>query len=1079
MRVIKWLLVVLLLVMALLAGGVVWVLFSQSGRDWLVAQVNGVTSQLETPIVLGRLEGNPLQDARLQSLTVGDAQGVWLTVDAVRLVWSPLAMLGSGRPFTLLEVAKVDMARMPVPVAPSEVVDDERATPADILSYLRFVPMDLRIADIQLDEPVAGRAYRLAAEIASEGRDQHVRVTTLEGPTTQASGKISLNALDDIAADISLQEMPRGLMGALLKLPQTASISATLAGALQGENVQVDRLDVKAGTLRVQGEGEGFLNGERVSASVVLKVRDLSEFSGLSGMALKGKADARILAQGGMDGVRFAGVVSDTTIDVSGTRVTGLKADVSGTVALREAWPFAVRGTVAGEVSGVGEGVYPVVLQADVSGTREALGVQGRGRMVRGNERVDMSLGAVAVVSPLTVNGAVEMAWEQGKTRFEGQVAGALDPVRAELKTLNVKGPGTLVSGSGVVDMQTYLVDGGATVNIADLGALVKLFGIDLKGRIDANVRAKPVNELQTADANIRIFEVIYGGKRAVLRKPAELAWDGRTGRLSPFVLDFAGGSVQAEGRMSEDLVAASLTLRGIDVGMLAGTDDFGGLIDFTANVSGRPQAPIVVANGNFGGKLGEIPLASDMAATWRGGQVALNANVKSGELSAAAEATVQGGLSLLPFEVGVGPDSALRGRVTADIDLEVFNPLLWNSRSQIEGRVSGSVVLGGVLATPTAEGRFVLRDGEYLQSTSGLCLKNIGAEIVANRDVVEVRNLRSTDGEGGSLNGSGRFGLQGDYALATDLKLDNLRLFCGGLASGNVDGTLGVNGVLGDHTVRGNIVVGPLNVRIPGASRQVDIPSVEVERVSTRTQTSLPVITRLAIVLDAPQEIFVRGRGLDAEFGGRLEVGGTATAPLIHGSLSALRGRYTLLDRSLNLADSNVMFEGPVPPSPYLAIKATTTAQGTAITLNVTGNAAKPQISLSSTPSLPQDEVLALLLFGRKLSNISAFEALKLAQATRVMAGLDSGEPGILDRARETLGVDTLDIGSGEEGTGVTVTTGKYLTDDVYISFQQGAEPEDRLFKTELELRQDVTGNTTVDGAGNQSIGIEWKRDY
>lgn len=167
------------------------------------------------------------------------------------------------------------------------------------------------------------------------------------------------------------------------------------------------------------------------------------------------------------------------------------------------------------------------------------------------------------------------------------------------------------------------------------------------------------------------------------------------------------------------------------------------------------------------------------------------------------------------------------------------------------------------------------------------------------------------------------------------------------------------------------------------------------------------------------------------------------------------------------------------MPPSPYLAVKATTTAQGTEITLNVTGTAAKPQLALTSNPSLPQDEVLALLLFGRKLANISPFEAIKLAQATRVLAGLDGGEPGILDKARQTLGVDTLDIGSGGDDGDVTVTTGKYLTDDVYVSVEQGAEPEDRLLKTEVELTPSISGNTTVDGVGNQSIGIEWKRDY
>lgn len=1078
MRILKWLLLVLLAVVGLTVMGVCWTLFTQGGRDWLVGQVNGVTRALATPVVLGRLEGNPLRDARLASLTVGDAQGIWLTVEGIRLVWKPLALLGVERPFDILDVAKIVVARLPVSTEEEPVADED--APVDVLGYMRYVPVELRLADVQVDAPVTGRPHRLAAGIVSEGGIQQISVTTLEGPVTTVSGAVVVKAMDDVTVDVRGSEAARGLVGGLLKLPAGVGISATLTGAMQGEQVRLDVLDVQAGQTHVWGHGEGTRNGDVVSGSVVLAAKDLRELQGVSGVALRGKAHVRAVVDGGLGGLGVKLQVSDTTLAVSETRVTRMDADVSGTVNVRDAvLPFAVRGVVSGTLSGVGVGSYPFGLVADVSGTKDALGVQGKGQMRRGNERADVVVGAAVVVSPLAVNGTLDAVWVQGQNRFAGTVAGALDPVQARLQKLSLTGPGTLVSGSGVVHLQDYTVNGGAVVQVADLAALANLAGVDVQGKIDANVAARAANGVQTARADVKRFEVIYGGKRAVLRNSSRLDWDGKVGSLSPFVLEIAGGTVSAQGRMSEQMVAGTLVVEGLDISELVDSDDVGGKVDLWADIGGKPAVPVVSVDGKFDGKLGEIPLAVTAAGAWRGGQVALKMNAKSGELTAEADVSVQGRLSLIPFEVGVGPGSALRGRVTADVDLAVFNPLLWSSRQQVGGRVSGSVALGGTLGVPTADGRFVLVGGSYAQSTSGVCLKNVGAEIVANHDVVEVRDLQSADGEGGTLAGNARFGLQGSHALQAQVGLRRLKLFCGGLASGQVDGDVGMSGVLADHTVRGNVLVGPLNVRVPGASRQVDIPQVDVERVTTKEKVSLPVITRLDVVLDAPQKIFVRGRGLDAEFGGKLNVTGTASEPQLHGSLSALRGKYTLLDRTLDLADSRVRFEGAVPPSPYLAIKATTRAQGTDITLNVMGTAVKPQITLSSSPALPQDEVLALLLFGRQLANISAFEALKLAQATRVLAGLDSGEPTILDRARETLGLDTLDIGSGEEAGDVTVTTGKYLTDDVYLSVQQGAEPEDRLFKTEIELTPSVTGNTTVDGTGNQSIGVEWKRDY
>lgn len=78
----------------------------------------------------------------------------------------------------------------------------------------------------------------------------------------------------------------------------------------------------------------------------------------------------------------------------------------------------------------------------------------------------------------------------------------------------------------------------------------------------------------------------------------------------------------------------------------------------------------------------------------------------------------------------------------------------------------------------------------------------------------------------------------------------------------------------------------------------------------------------------------------------------------------------------------------------------------------------------------------------------------------------------------RNTLGLDTLDVGTDDENN-VSVTTGKYITDRVFVGVTQGATPEDREIVTEIELTPSVSGTTSVDGVGNQSVGAQWKRDY
>lgn len=1081
MKIFTYLLWLFLLLVVLAVGFVLWLLFVQSGRDFLVRQVNGYTSQLATPVVLGRIEGNVFRDFTLDSLTVADGYGVWLTVDKARLVWTPLALLDGTRPFERLDVAKVGMVRLPSIITPQvEETPEEHAV--NPLEYLVYVPKELVVEDAVVEAAVTGMRHRLRAEISSLGVTQGVSVSTLEGPVTSVSGTVTLGKVDAVSVDMVVQEAPKGLLGGLLKLPGDAGISATLVGGLEQQMVRVALADVTAGQSRMVVRGEGTLDGDGVSGTVSVRSGDLSEWQRLTGMPLRGAVQAAADVRGNLGALGLNVLVSETSVWVSGTGVTGLGGHVSGTVNVKDAvLPFAADVAAHGNLNGVAEGVYPLTVAATANGTQAVFDVSGTAAMARKGERADVRVGAHVEVSPLAVAGTVDGRWVKGRTTFTANGKGSGNLVKVVLDALRIEGPGTVVSASGVVDMDKLVADGSALVKVRDLGAVAGMVGVNLKGSVDANVVAKNVNGVQQADAAVQAFHVDYAPYRAVLKQPARLVWDGTTGSLSPFVLETMGGTVRAQGRLSEARVDAMVDVRGVDVRQLLDNDVVEGVLNVSVRATGNPAAPVVTADGSMDGKSGAYPLSMKAQGDWRGERLSLKVSSKSGDITGADATVVLGGkLSLLPFEMGIGPASTLRGNVSLNTDLKMLNPLLWTSRQVVEGHVNGQATLGGTLDAPQVNGRFVLANGRYDQSTSGVCLRGVAAEVIASRDLVEIKSLTSQDKDKGLLQGSGRLSLQGDMPLAANIDLQDLQLFCGGLATGKVSGKVGVQGLLYDHTVRGDLLVGPLAVQLPGASRDTDIPQLEVVRVKADDgKESRPVLTHLDINVDAPQQVYVRGRGMDAEFGGKIAVSGLATDPVLRGDLTALRGRFTLLDRVLQLADTKVHFEGPMPPSPYLDVKATTTAQGTTINLTVTGSAMKPVLGLTSDPALPQDEVLALLLFGRRLSNISPFEALKLAQATRVLAGLDGGEPTILEKARRTLGVDTLDIGTGQEAGDVTVTTGKYLTDKVYLSVQQGVEPEDREFKTELELTPSVNGNTTVDGEGNQSFGLEWKKDY
>ena len=90
-------------------------------------------------------------------------------------------------------------------------------------------------------------------------------------------------------------------------------------------------------------------------------------------------------------------------------------------------------------------------------------------------------------------------------------------------------------------------------------------------------------------------------------------------------------------------------------------------------------------------------------------------------------------------------------------------------------------------------------------------------------------------------------------------------------------------------------------------------------------------------------------------------------------------------------------------------------------------GRSFSPSITFTSTPTLPQEELLARLLFGTSVLELSAAEAIQLSSA---VAGLQNGGLDPINAIRKAVGLDRLRFVSANaatgQGTGIAV--GKYI---------------------------------------------------
>jgi translocation and assembly module TamB len=235
-----------------------------------------------------------------------------------------------------------------------------------------------------------------------------------------------------------------------------------------------------------------------------------------------------------------------------------------------------------------------------------------------------------------------------------------------------------------------------------------------------------------------------------------------------------------------------------------------------------------------------------------------------------------------------------------------------------------------------------------------------------------------------------------------------------------------------------------------------------------------VPMVLDLTIAM--PGQVVVRGRGLTSEWQGRLKVTGPVDAPRLNGTLTVRRGEFLLLDRRLELRKGEILFTGARPPVPELEIEAfVQTADITAV-IRLSGTLDDLHLELESEPSLPEDEILAYLLFGQSSDQLTAAQAVQLAAAVH---RLTSGEAGLLERFRAGIGLDLLDVGVGATPEDRKVRAGKRVGDRIYLEVEQGEAQRSGRAKVEVDILPGVSIEADTGEDERTGVGVRWRYDY
>jgi translocation and assembly module TamB len=565
--------------------------------------------------------------------------------------------------------------------------------------------------------------------------------------------------------------------------------------------------------------------------------------------------------------------------------------------------------------------------------------------------------------------------------------------------------------------------------------------------------------------------------------------------RLAPTALSYGGGRLKLAGLFGDaatevdaaltavpmtvfDIVAPNLGLGGTATGRIQYREAAGALPSGSLDLTVR--------------RLTRSSLVLTSKPIDLGVKAVLNGNQAAARAVAASDGKVIGRAQARLAPLPPGGDLATRlSNAPLFAQLRYAGPAdtLWRltgiQQFDLSGPVAIAADIGGRLSDPVIHGSIKATGARLESSTSGTVLTNLDATGRFGGSRLVIDRMTATAGQGGSVTGTGIFDFGTRQGVGMDLTVNaqNAVLLNRDDIGATVTGPLRITSSGYGGLIAGEVTLDRSRYRLGRARAETTVSRLtnfsERNRPADEMEPPAPPAPwRLDLKATARNRLMVTGLGLDSEWRAGLAITGTVGEPVLVGTATMLRGGYEFAGRRFDLERGTIRFNGSNPPDPVLDIAANANIQSLSATIRVTGTGLKPEVTFTSNPALPEDELLSRLLFGTSITNLSAPEAVQLASA---VAALQSGgglDP--INALRRAVGLDRLRIIAADPtiGQGTAIAAGKYITRRAFVELITDGQGYSAT-RVEFQITRWLSILSTISTIGRQSANVRVSKDY
>ena len=556
----------------------------------------------------------------------------------------------------------------------------------------------------------------------------------------------------------------------------------------------------------------------------------------------------------------------------------------------------------------------------------------------------------------------------------------------------------------------------------------------------------------------------------------------------SKLSLSLGGGRADIATHQDGQGVAAKGTLSEVDLAALG--EDLTGKFDADFSLNGRGAS----LDGTLNARLTDaksrdaassLALEGTVKAVLSGQRLTIDASGggSKGGGRASVNVILPAEASAAPFRIAVNQTRPMEGRFAADGELQPIWDLFFGGERSLGGRLVAQGTLAGTLNNPVLLGHAAMSNGALEDSATGLKLRNLTASVDLSNNFVSVQSFTASDAKAGTIAGDGRLSLVKGGQSNLTLNVKGFQLIDNETAKATATGAVTVTRT-GDGHVR---LAGQLNIdhaEISAVNRTPPgVVGLEViERngpvgrdPAVQTDANRGPAVALDIKLRAARGVYLKGLGLNAEMSLNADVAGDTAAPQLGGTARVLRGAYDFAGKRFDIDDSSVVYLDASLDRIRLDLSATRDDPTLTAVIRIKGTAAKPEITLTSTPTLPNDEVLSQVLFGKSAAQLSGVEAAQLAAAVTTLA--TGGGFDVIGGLRSFARLDRLALGTDTLGA-PTVSGGKYVSEHVYLELTGGGK-QGPSAQVEVNAGRGLSVISQVGGLEGAKLAVRWRLNY